>query len=82
MAMMEGITKANEDPDVEAIVIYGKGITFPVGADINQFERTREERQSEHSRYLCMELKRMMKIKKIKDFCIDYEFYFFLVLWC
>lgn len=33
----EGMVKAEEDPDVKAIVITGKGRAFIAGADISEF---------------------------------------------
>lgn len=41
-----GLEKANRDRNVEVILIYGKGRTFPAGADIREFDRKRGENKS------------------------------------
>ena len=37
----DGLTKANADSNVRAIVLTGKGKTFPAGADITEFSKGR-----------------------------------------
>ena len=42
-AIRNGILKANADRNVEAVLVYGKGRTFPAGADISEFAKKRAE---------------------------------------
>lgn len=36
--LKNNLNKAIKDPDVDVIVIYGEGKTFPAGADISEFK--------------------------------------------
>ena len=40
----DGMKRANEDSNVKAVVIHGRGRTFPAGADITEFGGMRERR--------------------------------------
>jgi len=44
-AIQNGLQKANRDHNVKAVLIYGKGQTFPAGADIKEFEGRRAKGQ-------------------------------------
>ncbi len=37
LGIEDGMKKANENPNVKAVVIHGRGRTFPAGADITEF---------------------------------------------
>src|SRR5258705_798679 len=51
-AIEEGVTRANADAGVEAIVLIGAGTTFVAGADINIFKilKTREQSMARSER--------------------------------
>ncbi len=44
MGIVEGLLRAERDSNVSATVIYGKGRTFPAGADITEFEAKRNSK--------------------------------------